>query len=243
MLHTWNSYNVICPLHLKKTKKQINKSTNHTSLHTLIASGLFLPFWSRISNIPQTVTQTSAESETRSIGSSREIESEAHSFCERQSKDETIEDENSRGSQAQTIEIHNPGFSVPCVLCEMEVKFFNLLIVIFAENKLQKQRKEKLFPNFRDLTIFSNKWLVSQVAGMVNNSPANTGDVRDIRDASLIPESGRSPEGGHGNPPQYSCLENPMERGAWWATVHGVAESWMLLKWLSVHTHSNKWLE
>ena len=60
---------------------------------------------------------------------------------------------------------------------------------------------------------------------MVNNSPANTGDVRDIRDATLIPESGRSPEGGHGNPLQYSCLENPMERGAWQATVHRITKS------------------
>ena len=43
----------------------------------------------------------------------------------------------------------------------------------------------------------------------------------------------RSPGGGHGNPLQHSCLENPMDRGAWWATVHGVAESWARLKWLS----------
>ena len=44
-------------------------------------------------------------------------------------------------------------------------------------------------------------------------------------DVGSIPGSGRSPGGGHGNPFQYSCLENPMDRGAWWATVHGVAES------------------
>ena len=56
---------------------------------------------------------------------------------------------------------------------------------------------------------------------MVKNPPANTGDIRDV---SLIPGSGSSPGGGHGNPLQYSCLENPMERGAWWATVHRVAE-------------------
>ena len=43
----------------------------------------------------------------------------------------------------------------------------------------------------------------------------------------------RSPEGGNGNALQYSCLENPMDRGAWWATVHGVAESWTQLKRLS----------
>ena len=44
-------------------------------------------------------------------------------------------------------------------------------------------------------------------------------------DPGSIPELGRSPGGGHGNPLQYSCLENPMDRGAWRATVHGVAES------------------
>ena len=44
----------------------------------------------------------------------------------------------------------------------------------------------------------------------------------DMRDSSLMPGSGRSPGGGHGNPLQYSCLENPVDRGAWQATVHGV---------------------
>ena len=47
----------------------------------------------------------------------------------------------------------------------------------------------------------------------------------NVGDLGLIPGSGRSPGGGHGNPLQYSCLENLMDRGAWWATVHGVAES------------------
>ena len=56
---------------------------------------------------------------------------------------------------------------------------------------------------------------------MVKNPPANTGDIRNM---SLIPGSGSSPGGGHGNPLQYPCLENPMDRGAWWATVHRVAE-------------------
>ena len=49
----------------------------------------------------------------------------------------------------------------------------------------------------------------------------------DIRDAVLIPKSGRSSGGGNGSPLQYSCLGNPMDRGAWWATVHGVAKSWI----------------
>ena len=58
---------------------------------------------------------------------------------------------------------------------------------------------------------------------MVKNLPANTGDIRD---ASLIPGSGRSLGGGHGNTLQYSCLENHMDRGAWQATIHRVAKSW-----------------
>ena len=48
---------------------------------------------------------------------------------------------------------------------------------------------------------------------------------RDVRDAGSIPGSGKSPEGGHGNPLQYSCLENPMDRGVWQATVHWVTKS------------------
>ena len=57
---------------------------------------------------------------------------------------------------------------------------------------------------------------------MVKNQPANAGDIRDV---GLIPELGRSPEEENGNPLQYSCLENPMDRGAWQATVRGVAKS------------------
>ena len=62
----------------------------------------------------------------------------------------------------------------------------------------------------------------SQVA-LVVKSP--TGNGGDLRDAGLIPGWGRSPGKGNGNPLRYSCLENPMDRGAWWATVCGVAES------------------
>ena len=57
---------------------------------------------------------------------------------------------------------------------------------------------------------------------MVKNTPAN---ARNSRDAGSTPGSGRSPAGGNGKPLQYSCLGNPMDRGAWWATVHGVAKS------------------
>jgi len=54
------------------------------------------------------------------------------------------------------------------------------------------------------------------------NLSANAGDVRDV---GLIPGLGRSLGGGHGSPLEYLCLENPMDRGAWWATVHGITES------------------
>ena len=57
----------------------------------------------------------------------------------------------------------------------------------------------------------------------VKNLAANAGDLRD---ADLIPGSGRSPEGGKGNPLQYSCLENSMDRRAWRATVHEVSKEW-----------------
>ena len=69
---------------------------------------------------------------------------------------------------------------------------------------------------------------------VVKNPRANTGDIRDV---DLIPGSGRSPGGEHGNPFQYSSLENSMDRRAWWATIYWVAKSWTRLKQLSRHTH------
>ena len=62
--------------------------------------------------------------------------------------------------------------------------------------------------------------MTSQMALLVQNPPNS---ARDVRDAGLNPELIRSSGEGHGNPPQCSCLENPMDRGAWQATVHGVA--------------------
>ena len=65
---------------------------------------------------------------------------------------------------------------------------------------------------------------------VVKSPPANAGDVRDLGSVSWW---GRPPGGGYGNPLQYSCLENLMDRGTWWAIVHRVAKSWTWLKWLS----------
>ena len=61
-----------------------------------------------------------------------------------------------------------------------------------------------------------------QVALVVKNPSASTGDAIDV---GSIPRLVRSPEEGNSDPLQYSCLENPMDRGAWWATVHWVAKS------------------
>ena len=72
-----------------------------------------------------------------------------------------------------------------------------------------------------------------QVALVIKNLLANAGDIRDI---GSNPGTGKSLGGGHGNPLQHSCLENPVDRGAWQATVHRVAKSWTQLKQLSMHT-------
>ena len=66
---------------------------------------------------------------------------------------------------------------------------------------------------------------------VAKNLPANAGNARD---EGSIPGSGKSPGEGNGNPLQYSCLENPMEGGAWQAPIHGVTKSWTRL---NTHTH------
>ena len=70
------------------------------------------------------------------------------------------------------------------------------------------------------------------MATVVKNPPANAGDTRD---EGSIPGLGRSPGVGNGNTLQYSCLENPMDRGAWWATVHGVTKEMDTTEQLSTH--------
>ena len=79
--------------------------------------------------------------------------------------------------------------------------------------------------NWASFHVGLPQWLSSK------ESTCNTGDM------GSIPVRGGSSGGGHGNPLQCSCLENPMDRGAWWATVHGVAKSRTRLKRLSTHTH------
>ena len=71
----------------------------------------------------------------------------------------------------------------------------------------------------------------------LKSPPANTGDVRG---SGSIPGSGRSSAGGHGNPLQCSCLENPVDRGAWWARVHGVTKSQRGMKQISMQACTQK---
>ena len=73
-----------------------------------------------------------------------------------------------------------------------------------------------------------------QVVLVVKNLPANAGDIRDV---GLILELGRSPGRGHGNLLQYSCLEDPLDRGAWRATVYRVAKSWTQLEQHGTHIY------
>ena len=95
----------------------------------------------------------------------------------------------------------------------------------------------------------SQWWLLSSICiipGSLPGDPANIPGLNTTTslpacqagDASLIPESGRSFWEWNGYPLQYSCLENPMDRGAWWATVHEVAES-DVTEWPSAHTHTH----
>ena len=74
----------------------------------------------------------------------------------------------------------------------------------------------------------------SQVMPVVKNLPTHSGDVRDM---GSIPGSGRSPGGWHGNLLRYFCLENSMDKGAWWVTVHRVTKSQTQQKQLRMHAH------
>ena len=83
--------------------------------------------------------------------------------------------------------------------------------------------------------VTESKFMGLQVVLVVKNLPAHAGDVRDV---GSIPASRRSPGGGHGNPLQYSCLENPTGREVWRATGHSVENSRTQLKLLSMHTRT-----
>ena len=101
---------------------------------------------------------------------------------------------------------------------------------------------EHIKKNKADLYILIRKELC-EISGFLGGTsgkellPTNAGDVRDV---GSIPRSGRSPEGGHGNPLQYSCLENSMDRGAWWVTAWSqrVDHNWSDVTHTHTHTHT-----
>ena len=113
-------------------------------------------------------------------------------------------------------------FYCSCLLHVMtDISWVNNILFVF-----------KVFHHFYFLLmiLYANIW-ASQVV-LVMNLLANT---EDVREAGSIPVSRRAPEGGHSNSPQYSCWENPMDRGTWRATVRRVVKRWTWLKWLSTH--------
>ena len=119
-------------------------------------------------------------------------------------------------------------------LCSLSVQFSIWL----------KPRTHILYPSYTYLTFRPGLfwlWLVtqrhqdSQVALVVKKPPANAGDVRDV---GWIPVLRWPPREGNNNPLQYSCLENPIDRGIWPTTVHGVAKELDMTEWLT-HTHTS----
>ena len=100
------------------------------------------------------------------------------------------------------------------------------LLVLEGKGERCELDEWKILLNISPITICS--------LCILKNLPANVGDIRDV---GLIHGSGRSPGGEHGNPLQYTCLENPMERGTWPATVHRVTKSWTQMKQLSMHAY------
>ena len=110
--------------------------------------------------------------------------------------------------------------------------YFSLFLFVSS----LKLRPTTIFPSLNSQHIAVSRYnRASQVVLVVKNLPVN---AEDTGYAGLIPESERSPGGGNGNPLQYLCLENPMDRGAWWPIVHSVAKSRTRLKQLSTHTHN-----
>ena len=101
---------------------------------------------------------------------------------------------------------------------------------------LQKTMRKKNYSSWvTSVTVYMCVCVLGFPGGsMVKNLPASAGDTRDM---GSVPGSGRTPGGGHCNPLQYPCLENPMNRWMWWAAVHWVTKSWMWLKRLSMHAH------
>ena len=114
-------------------------------------------------------------------------------------------------------------FLFPQYFKNLNYTYIYIHIYIYIYREREREREHLAF------ALWSSIRGTSEVVLVVKNPPANT---EGIRDADWIPGSGRSPGEGNGYPLQYSCLQNPMDREAWWATVHSVA------KQLSMNTHT-----
>ena len=115
-------------------------------------------------------------------------------------------------------------------LSSCQLLFFFSICLLHNSNGRAEWEYRKNYHHCGNLSPCST-W-VSHVVKVVKNLPANAGDLTD---AFSIPGLGWSPGGEHGNPLQYSCLENVMDRGVWWAIVHRVSKGRIQLKRLSTH--------
>ena len=110
--------------------------------------------------------------------------------------------------------------------------------------KINKRKRSSKYRKLLHLIFFNLLPGALQAALVVKNPPANAGDIRDM---VFIPGLGRSPGEGNGNPLHSSCLGNPMDRGAWWATVHGVTENrtwltdWTTTKYVDTFNFIKVW--
>ena len=115
-------------------------------------------------------------------------------------------------------------------LCKSEKNAYGFSVHEISRKRFQKEKKckKKLTFHIIGCALSKPKFRISHPCWFprwhkwLKNPPANAGDIRDL---GSIPGSGRSPGEGNGNPFKYSCLENPMDRGAWGATVHRVINS------------------
>ena len=132
-----------------------------------------------------------------------------------------------------------------CPTLQVNGKLLLKILRLLDENKSLNEEGMIHFLKHWLLSLFSliytDIYGASQVALVVKNLPANV-NAGDRRDLGSIPGSGRSPGGGHGHPLQYSCLENPMDEGAWQATIHRVAKSQTQMKRLSKHAHTHTYI-
>ena len=110
---------------------------------------------------------------------------------------------------------------------------FGQLLFSVLEIKWSSERPfpSRWSPSTKTDAIGTFFWWASQAALVVMNSPAHAWDLRDLG-------LGRYAGGGHSHPLQFSCLENPMDRGAWWATIHRVVKTQTQLRWLSTHART-----